>query len=89
MPYSITNVGAIIDGLPIAYTNQKVREDVSVSEAFELYMLKNFFDIKLNSLSEKILSFWENDFKTSLDKHLKYLNKNLENQEIYNAKFSK
>ena len=67
----------------------KTREDVSVSEAFELYMLKNFFDIKLNSLSEKILSFWENDFKTSLDKHLNYLNNNLENQERYNAKFSK
>ena len=66
----------------------KTREDVSISEAFELYMLKNFFDIKLIPLSDKILSFWENDFKTSLDKHLNYLNKNLENQEIYNSKFS-
>ena len=66
----------------------KTREDVGISEAFELYMLKNFFDIKLIPLSEKILSFWENDFKTSLDKHLNYLNKNLENQEIYNSKFS-
>ena len=64
------------------------KEDVSISEAFELYMLKNFFDIKLIPLSDKILSFWENDFKTSLDKHLNYLNKNLENQEIYNSKFS-
>ena len=66
----------------------KTREDVSISECFELYMIKNFFNIKLNPLSEKILSFWENDFKTSLDKHLHYLNKNLENQEIYNSKFS-
>ena len=66
----------------------KTKKDVSISEAFELYMLKNFFDIKLIPLSEKILSFWENDFKTSLDKHLNYLNKNLENQEIYNSKFS-
>ena len=66
----------------------KTKEDVSISEAFELYMLKNFFDIKLIPLSEKILSFWENDFKTSLDKHLNYLNKNLENQETYNSKFS-
>ena len=66
----------------------KTKEDVNISEAFELYMLKNFFDIKLIPLSEKILSFWENDFKTSLDKHLNYLNKNLENQEIYNSKFS-
>ncbi len=56
----------------------KTKEDVDISEAFELYMLKNFFDIKLIPSSEKILSFWENDFKTSLDKHLNYLNKNLE-----------
>ena len=66
----------------------KTREDVSISEAFELYMLKNFFDVKLNPLSKKILSFWENDFKSSLDKHLNFLNNNLENQEIYNSKFS-
>ena len=66
----------------------KTKEDVNISEAFELYMLKNFFDIKLIPSSEKILSFWKNDFKTSLDKHLNYLNKNLENQEIYNSKFS-
>ena len=66
----------------------KTKEDVNISEAFELYMLKNFFDIKLNKLSNKILSFWENDFKSSLDQHLNYLSKNLENQENYNAKFS-
>ena len=67
----------------------KTREDVKVSEAFELYMLKNFFNIKLNPLSEKILSFWENDFKSTLEKHLDYLSKNLENQKIYNSRFSK
>ena len=67
----------------------KSKEDVKIVEAFEVYMLKNFLGIKLNSLSEKILSFWEKDFKNSFDKHIKYLNKNLENQEIYNEKFSK
>jgi len=66
----------------------KTKEDVQISEAFELYMLKNFLGIKLNSLSEKILNFWEKDFKNSFDKHIKYLSKNLENQEIYNSKFS-
>ena len=66
----------------------KTKEDVNIAEAFELYMLKNFFNIKLNNLSEKILSFWENEFKYSLDKHIDFLNKNLENQDIYNAKFS-
>ena len=66
----------------------KSKEDVNVSEAFELYMLKNFFEIDLNPLSKKILSFWEKDFKNSFDKHLNYLNKNLENQDLYNSKFS-
>ena len=66
----------------------KSKEDANVSEAFELYMLKNFFEIDLNPLSEKILSFWEKDFKNSFDKHLNYLNKNLENQDLYNSKFS-
>ena len=67
----------------------KSKEDVDASEAFELYMLKNFFNIKLNDLSQKILSFWEDDFKSNLDKHLEFLNNNLENQDIYNSKFSK
>ena len=66
----------------------KSKEDVQVSEAFEIYMLKNFLGIKLNSLSEKILSFWEKDFKSSFEKHLLYLNENIENQEKYNSKFS-
>ena len=66
----------------------KTKEDVNVAESFELYMLKNFFNIKLNNLSEKILSFWENDFKNSLGKHVSFLKKNLENQDVYNAKFS-
>ena len=67
----------------------KSKEDVNITEAFELYMLKNFFDIKLNRLSEEILSFWEKEFKSSFDIHLTDLKKNLETQEIYNSKFSK
>jgi cobaltochelatase CobT len=41
----------------------KTKEDVPITEAFELYMLKNFHKIKLNSLSSKILNFWEKDFE--------------------------
>ena len=66
----------------------KTKEDVSISEAFELYMLKNFFNIKLNSLSENILNFWEKDFDSSFSKHINYLKKNIENQKNYNSKFS-
>jgi cobaltochelatase CobT len=66
----------------------KNKEDVPVTEAFELYMLKKFFNIKLNTVSSKMLSFWEKDFTSSIDKHLDFLNKNLENQDNYSSKFS-
>ena len=55
------------------------KDDVSVTEAFELYMLKKFFNIKLNSLTTKMLNFWEKDFDFSINDHIDFLNKNLEN----------
>ena len=67
----------------------KSKEDANVVEAFELYMLKNFLNIKLNTISTKILSFWESEFNSSLNHHIKFLNDNIENQEKYNSKFSK
>ena len=67
----------------------KSREDVSAEEAFELYMLKNFFNIKLNTLSSNMLKFWEKDFETSISKHIEFLNNNIENQEDYSLRFSK
>ena len=66
----------------------KTKEDVSVSEAFELYMLKKFHNIELNSLTSKMLSFWQKDFEDSIDRHLKFLKENLENQDLYSSKFS-
>ena len=67
----------------------KSKEDVSAVEAFELYMLKNFLNIKLNTISSKILGFWEKEFNSSLNVHIKFLHDNIENQEAYNSKFSK
>ena len=66
----------------------KTREDVPASEAFELYMLKNFHDIKLNLLTTKMLSFWEKDFDQSISEHIEYLKENLESQNKYSSKFS-
>ena len=66
----------------------KTKEDVSVSEAFELYMLKNFHKIKLNALTTKMLNFWEKDFEDAIEKHKEFLLKNLEDQNIYSSKFS-
>ena len=45
----------------------KNKDDVPITEAFELYMLKKFFNIKLNSTTSKMLSFWENDFNMLMD----------------------
>ena len=66
----------------------KNKEDVPVTEAFEFYMLKKFFNLELNHVSSKMLSFWEKDFTSSIDKHLDFLNKNLEDQNNYGLKFS-
>ncbi len=66
----------------------KTKEDVSVSEAFELYMLKNFHKIKLNPLTTKMLNFWEKDFEDAIEKHKEFLLKNLEDQNIYSSRFS-
>jgi cobaltochelatase CobT len=67
----------------------KTKEDVPVAEAFELYMLKNFYDIKLNSLSSKMLNFWEQEFDQSISKHISFLKNNFEDQNAYCSKFSK
>ena len=67
----------------------KTREDVSIVEAFELYMLKNFYEIELNPLCSKMLNFWEKDFDQSISKHIKFLKDNFEDQNAYSSKFSK
>ena len=64
------------------------KEDVTIAEAFELYMLKNFHDIKLNDLSQKILDFWESDFDKAIKNHSKFLKENFESQNDYSIRFS-
>ncbi|MDB0046739.1 cobalamin biosynthesis protein CobT [Candidatus Pelagibacter sp.] len=66
----------------------KNKEDVPVTEAFELYMLNKFFKLKLNDVSEKMLGFWKKEFDESIDKHFDFLSKNLEDQNNYSLKFS-
>ena len=48
------------------------KEDVKISEAFEIYMLKNFFKINLNADCEKILSFWHDEFKLAFDDYIQF-----------------
>jgi len=66
----------------------KTKEDVSAPEAFELYMLKKFFKIRLNPLTTKMLNLWEKDFSSSIDEHINFLSENLENQNSYSLKFT-
>ena len=66
----------------------KSKEDVSVTEAFELYMIKKFHNIKLNSLSNKMLSYWEKEFDLSINEHINFLRDNFEDQNKYSSKFS-
>ena len=66
----------------------KSKRDVSVTEAFELYMLKKFHKIKLNAISNTMLNFWEKDLDNSINNHIEFLKKNLENQNKYSLKFS-
>ena len=66
----------------------KSKADVSLNEAFELYMIKNFHDVELNPLTKKMLSYWEEDFDKSIKKHFNFLKENLENQDKYSSKFS-
>ncbi len=66
----------------------KSKEDTTITEAFEIYMLKHFLNIKTSPLCEKILSFWDDDFKKSFGKHLNFLKQNVENQDLYSSKFN-
>ncbi len=66
----------------------KSKDDVNISEAFELYMLKKFHGIKLNHITSQILSFWKKDFDRTIEEHIDFLKNNLNHQENYSSKFS-
>ncbi len=67
----------------------KTKEDVPIAEAFELYMLKNFYDIKLSPVSSQMLNFWEKEFDQSINKHINFLKNSFEDQSVYSSRFSK
>ena len=66
----------------------KSKDDVPIVEAFELYMLKKFHNIKLNTSSNDMLKFWEKEFDQAIHEHIEFLKKNLEYQDEYSSKFS-
>ena len=71
------------------FKNKKIEEvkteaDVSISEAFELYLRSHFFKIKQNSTTKKVLSYWKNLFDKNLKVKLKTLDKCVKNQSEFN-----
>ncbi len=68
--------------------NIETEKDASVSEAFELYMLKNFFEIELNNFENKILSFWNKEFNDKIGKKINFLKNNINDQNLYNVEFA-
>ena len=70
------------------YKEVNSKDEASIIDAFELYILEKFFKLKLNQNSQKILNYWKKDFDKNFNKHLSYLEQNLENQDNFNSKFS-
>tara|TARA_B100000989_G_scaffold293416_1_gene270779 strand:+ start:1082 stop:2893 length:1812 start_codon:yes stop_codon:yes gene_type:complete len=70
------------------YEEVKNKEETSMQDAFELYILEKFFKFDLNENSLKFLDYWRKDFDKNFINHLNYLKKNIENQDNYNSKFS-
>ena len=66
----------------------KSKDDVPIAEAFELYMLKKFHNIELNTSTRNMLKFWEKEFEQAINKHIEFLKENLEYQEECSSKFS-
>ncbi len=70
------------------YKEANNKEVASIHDAFELYILEKFFKFKLNQNSQKILNYWRKDFDKNFNKHITYLEQNVENQDNFNSKFS-
>ena len=73
----------------INQNNLGTKDEINITEAFEIYMLNKFFNIKHNMNSNKKFHLYEKKFKENIDGEINFLMENLENQEAYNFKFSK
>mgnify|MGYP001483401198 FL=1 len=64
----------------------KNKDDVKISQAFEIYMLKKFFNLNINKDCEKVLSFWHKELHEAFDNYIQFFQDNLKNQNEYNSK---
>ena len=70
------------------YKNKKIEEiktdsDVTITEAFELYLRNHFFQLKENKIKKKVLSNWKDLFDKNIKKNLKKLDNCVDNQNEY------
>ena len=68
--------------------NNNKQINKNLLKAFELYLIKNFLNIKMSKMSQEILEEWENRFNEIFFQNLNFLKENVKNQEIYNSKIS-
>jgi cobaltochelatase CobT len=61
----------------------KNKDDVPISEAFELYLRSHFFEVKQNNNTKKILTYWKDLFESKLSKKLIELSNNIKNQKEF------
>ena len=68
--------------------NNNKQINKNLLKAFELYLIKNFLNIKMSKMSQEILEGWEHRFNEIFFQNLNFLKENVNNQEIYNSKIS-
>ena len=68
--------------------NNNKQINKNLLKAFELYLIKNFLNIKMSKMSQEILEEWEHRFNEIFFQNLNFLKENVNNQEIYNSKIS-
>ena len=68
--------------------NNNKQINKNLLKAFELYLIKNFLNIKMSKMSKEILEEWEHRFDEIFFQNLNFLKENVNNQEIYNSKIS-
>ena len=66
----------------------KNKDDVKISLAFELYMLKKVFSLNINKDCEKVLSYWYKELNEAFENYIQFFQENLQNQNEYNSKIS-
>jgi len=79
----------IVQSYENKFKNKKIEEikteaDVSVAEAFELYLRNHFFKIKQNNTTKQVLSYWKALFDKNLKNKMNELDSCLENQNKFN-----